>query len=81
MVYYAQKEPPEVFLEILQNSQANTCVRVSFLIKSQASVYNFIEKEILARVFPCQLCEIFKDTFFTEYLWATASVCTTIVLS
>ena len=81
MVYYAEKEPPEVFLEILQNSQANTCVRVSFLIKSQASVYNFIKKEILARVFPCQLCEIFKNTFFTEHLWATASVCTTIVLS
>ena len=27
----------KVFLEILQNSQENTCVRVSFLIKLQAS--------------------------------------------
>ena len=34
-----QKQPPEVFykvfLEILQNSQENTCARVSFLIKLQ----------------------------------------------
>ena len=27
----------KVFLEILQNSQANTCARASFLIKLQAS--------------------------------------------
>ena len=32
----APKQPSEVFLRILQNSQENTCVRVSFLIKSQA---------------------------------------------
>ena len=31
-----QKQPPEVFLEISQNSQENTCARDSFLIKSQA---------------------------------------------
>ena len=28
-----RKQPPEVFLEISQNSQEITCVRVSFLIK------------------------------------------------
>ena len=27
---YLQKQPPKVFLEILQNSQENTYVRVSF---------------------------------------------------
>ena len=31
------------FLEILQNSQENTCARVSFLIKLQASTPFFIE--------------------------------------
>ena len=31
-----QKQPPEVFLEILQNSQENTRARVSFLVKLQA---------------------------------------------
>ena len=28
-----QKQPPEVFLEILQNLQEKTCARVFFLIK------------------------------------------------
>ena len=41
-VFYLQKQPPEMFykkgvLEISQNSQENTCVRASFLIKLQAS--------------------------------------------
>ena len=41
-----QKQPPEVFckkkvfLEILQNSQENTCARVSFLIKLQAAPFS-----------------------------------------
>ena len=35
---------------------------------------NFIKKETLAQVFSCEFCEISKNTFFTEHLWATASV-------
>ena len=46
-----QKQPPEVFLEILQNSQEDTCTRVSFLINLQAPACNFINKETLAQVF------------------------------
>ena len=34
---------------------------------------NFVEKETLAQVFSCELCEISKNTFFTEHVWATAS--------
>ena len=33
---------------------------------------NFIKKRTLAQVFSCELCEIFKNTFFTEHLWTTA---------
>ena len=38
---WKEEQPPEVFLkkeflEILQNSQENTCARFSFLIKLQA---------------------------------------------
>ena len=40
-----------VFLEILQNSQENTCARVSFLIKLQESPCNFIKKRTSALVF------------------------------
>ena len=50
----------KVFLEISQNSQENKCARVSFLIKLQAY---FIKKETLAQVFPCEFCEISKNTF------------------
>ena len=35
---------------------------------------NFIKKETLAQVFSCEFCDIFKKTFFTEHLWATASI-------
>ena len=52
-----------VFLEISQNSQENTCVRVSFLIKLQAQVCKFIKKEALAQVFSSEFCKISKNTF------------------
>ena len=44
-----------------------------FLIKLQAEACNFIKKETLAQVSPCGFCEISKNTFFTEHLWAAAS--------
>ena len=31
------------------------------------------KKETLTRVFPCEFCEIFKNTFFTKHIWTTAS--------
>ena len=40
-----------VFLEISQNSQENTCTRVSFLIKLQVHVFSF------------EFCEISENTF------------------
>ena len=50
----------KVFLETSQNSQKNTCARVSFLIKLQASVSKFIKKETLAARF-------LRTPFFKEY--------------
>ena len=57
----------KIFLENSQNSQENTCARVSFLIKLQAC--HFIRKQTLAQVFSCEFCEFSKNTFFTEHLW------------
>ena len=37
---------------------------------------NFIQKKTLAQVFSSEFCEIFKNTFFTEQQWTTASVVT-----
>ena len=66
----------KVFLEISKNSQENACARVSILIKLQAlaSACNFIKIETLAQVFSCEFCKISKNTFFTEHVWATASI-------
>ena len=61
-----------MLLEISQNSQENTRARVLFLNKV-AGACNFVKKETLVQVFPCEFCEISKNTFFTEHLWVTAS--------
>ena len=66
-IYLGRSSRPEVFCkkvfsEISQNSQENTCARVHFLIKFQASAKN----EILVQVF---FSEISNNTFFTELLW------------
>ena len=59
----------KVLLEISQNSQENTCARVSFLIKLHKGLAcNFIKKETLAQVFSCEFCQISKNTFFIERL-------------
>ena len=41
----------KVFLEISQNSQENTCARVSFLMKLQVKANNSIKKETDRDVF------------------------------
>ena len=63
----------EVFLEISQNSQGNTCARDSFLIRFQEC--NFIRKESLVQVFSYELCEISKNTYFYRTPKVTDSVC------
>ena len=61
----------KVFLEISQNSQENTCVRDSFLIKF---IKNFKKKESLAQVFSCEICEVSKNIFFYRTPLVAASV-------
>ena len=61
-----------VFLETLQNSQENTCARVSFLIKLQAEA-NFIKRETMAQVFSCEFSESSKNTFSHRTLPVAAS--------
>ena len=38
-----------------------------------AKACNFVKKETLAQVFSSEFCEISKNTFFIEHLWATGS--------
>ena len=56
----------KVFLDILQNSQENTCARVSFFKKVaglRPQACNFIKKEALAQLSSCGFCEFSKNNF------------------
>ena len=55
-----------VFLEIPQNSQENACVRVSFLIKFQASL---LKKKLWHRCFLVNFAKFLRTPFFIERLW------------
>ena len=63
----------KVFLKILQKSQENTCVGVSYLVKLQ-STCNFIKKETPTQVLPCEFCKIFMNNFFYRTPPIAASV-------
>ena len=62
-----QKQPPGVFYNkgVLRNfikfTGKHLCQSL-ILIKLQAEAYNFIKKETLAQLFPCEFCEIYKNT-------------------
>ena len=63
----------KVFLEISQNSQENTCARVSLLIKLPTKAWNFIKKETLTQVYSCEFCEISKSTFsYRTFPWVAS---------
>ena len=57
----------KVFLEISQNSQENTCARVSFLIKLQAAT--LLKKRLWHRCFPVNFVKFLRTPFFIEHLW------------
>ena len=54
-------------LEISQNSWENTCARAFF------KYCRLCLRETLAQAFSWEFCEISKNTFFTEHLWATTA--------
>ena len=60
----------KAFFEILQDSQENSCVWVSFL---SPEAYNFIKKKTPTQVYFRQYYEIFKNAYFTEQLCAIDS--------
>ena len=54
--------------------QENTCARVSFQIKLQASACNFIQKEAQSQVFPCKLYKKLKNNYLHRSPPMVASV-------
>ena len=63
-----------MLLEISQNSQENTCVRVSFFNKVAGDACNFIKKRVLVQVLSCEFCEISKNSFSYRTPLVDASV-------
>ena len=59
---------PRVFLDILQNSQENTCAGVSFLIKLQARPATLLKKRLWRRCFPVNFAKFLRTPFLTENL-------------
>ena len=47
---------------------------VLFLKLTVAATGGILWKKALAHVFSSEFCEIFKNTFFKEHLWKTASI-------
>ena len=74
-----QKQPPEVFYKkcVLKNftnfSGTYLCQGLFFDIVPGLRPVTLFKKETLAQVLSCEFCEFFKNIFFTEHLWATAS--------
>ena len=58
-LYMIQKQQPEMFCKKRCKKSPEAC--------------NFVKKETLAQIFSCEFCEVFRNTFFTEHLWTTAS--------
>ena len=73
-----KKPPPEVFYknrcsENFSNIHKETPMWGSW--ESWPQDCYFIKKETSTQVFPSEFCEIFKSTYFVEYLRTTASEC------
>ena len=62
-----------MFLKISLNSQENTSVGVSYLIKLQVSSLQLYYKETPTQVLSCEFCQFFKSAFFVEYIGTAAS--------
>ena len=59
----------KVFLEISQNSQENTCARVSFLIKLQVRPATLLKKRLWHRRFLVNFVKFLRRPSFIEHLW------------
>ena len=63
-----QKQQPEVFLNILQDSQESTCDRKKPVIGK-----HLWKNTSVKQVFSCEFCKIFQNSFFKEHLSKTTS--------
>ena len=77
-VFLMEKEVfcKKVFLEISQKSRENTCTRVSFVIKLEASGLQLYLKGDWHRYFPVNFAKFLSTSFLTECLQWLPQSCT-----
>ena len=61
------KQPPKVFLKVLQISQDSTCVGVSFLESCETSGLQHYWKKTPTQVFSFKIWDILKNTYIEEH--------------
>ena len=77
---FVKKQPPEIFfreivLKRCPQIHGKTPVLESHFLKIfRHEACNFIKKETPKKLFFCEFCEVFKNTFFTEH-FLTTSLC------
>ena len=47
---------------------------LALILPEAATGTGVLKKEIVAQVFSCEFCKIFKNVFFKEHVWMTASI-------
>ena len=70
-IYYKQKQPPEVFFKISQNSQENTCALCQSLFFNNVAGLmpaNLLKKILWHRCFPVNFAKFWRTPFFMEHL-------------
>ena len=66
----------KMFLKISQNSQENTCARVSLLMKLQSWPATSLKKRLWHRRFPVNFEKFLRTLTFIEHLWWLLLYCT-----
>ena len=62
----------QLFIIFAESSTSDDCQKQPTEVFSL--FLHFFEKQALAQMFTFEFCEISNSTFFTEHLWATASI-------
>ena len=68
-LFFIQKEPSEVF----RNKKCSQNFRKFYRKYLCWSVFNLVKRDFNSGVF-YELCQFFKNTYFEQHLWTTASV-------
>ena len=59
----------KVFLQVSQNSQENTCARVSFNKVAGLSPATLLKKRLWHRCFPVDFVKFLRTPFIIEHVW------------